>query len=383
MRVGIDYRPALVNREGIGRYTRELVRGLIELSFDADLGLFGYTLKKSRFNREELGLAGSRAELLRLRLPSRWMPGLMRRLGKGADDLVGGAAVFHHTQYRRLPVREAVEVATIHDCFYMAQADYLDEQAAQGMTERARALAQSARRILVPSEYVGAEVVMKLGVFPNRVTVTGLGCDHFVRALPPEPVPKAKDPTIITVARVDNRKNHLRMLKAFEGLVAEGLPHRWIVAGPAGHGAEHFARALENSPAKERVRWRKFVPEQELPRLVAEADLCLFASLAEGFGLPPLEAMAAGTAVVTSCVTAMPEVCGDAALFVEPTDTERIFEGARRILTERELREDLISRGRRRARGFTWRETARHSLIAYQMATRPESEDGPPVRRSL
>ncbi len=383
MRVGIDYRPALVNREGIGRYTRELVRGLIELNFDADLGLFGYTLGRSRFSREELGLAGSKAELLRLRIPSRWMPGLMKRLNKGADDLVGGAQVFHHTQYRRLPVRDAVEVATIHDCLYMANADYLDPTAAEEMTLRAKELVANARRVLVPSEFVGAEVVMKLGVFPNRVTVTGLGCDHFVRALPPEALPKAKDPYIVTVSRVDNRKNHVRMLAAFELLVKEGLPHRWVIAGPPGYGSEHFERALAKSPARERVDWRHYVSEEELPRLVAEADLCLFASLAEGFGLPPLEAMAAGTAVVTSCVTSMPEVCDDAALYVEPTDVERIFEGARRVLADREMREDMVLRGRRRARVFTWRETARQSLIAYQMATRPESEDGPEGRRSL
>jgi len=196
-------------------------------------------------------------------------------------------------------------------------------------------------------------------------------------------LPKSADPYVVTVARVDNRKNHVRMLAAFERLVAEGLPHRWIVAGPPGYGSEHFERALADSPARDRVDWRRFVPEAELARLVAQADLCLFASLAEGFGLPPLEAMAAGTAVVTSCVTSMPEVCDDAALFVEPTDVERIFEGARRVLTERDLREELVLRGRRRARAFPWRETARQTLIAYQMATRPEDADGPELRRSL
>ena len=78
MRVGIDYRAALVNREGIGRYTRELVRGLVELGFDGNLGLFGYTLAASKFGRSELGLQASRAELLRLRLPARILPRLLR-----------------------------------------------------------------------------------------------------------------------------------------------------------------------------------------------------------------------------------------------------------------------------------------------------------------
>jgi glycosyltransferase involved in cell wall biosynthesis len=279
MRVGIDYRPALVNREGIGRYTRELVRALVEQEFGSSLGLFGYTLAGMRFSRAELGLVGARAELVRLRWPSKALPWLLARLGKGVDDLVGGAEVYHHTQYSRLPVRSAAEVATIHDCIYLLDADYLDRGAAERMTLAARELARGARRVIVPSEYVGAEVVMKLGVWPNKVSVVGHGCDHVVRHLPPGRV--AKERYVLTVSRVDNRKNHLRMLKAFERLVREGLPHRWIVAGPPGYGSGAFERALSESPARERVEWLREVPEGRLAELYARADLFLFASLNE------------------------------------------------------------------------------------------------------
>src|SRR5262245_40254994 len=299
MRVGIDYRPALVNREGIGRYVRELVRGMLELEFGGNLGLFGYTLAGSRFSRDELGLAGARAELVRLRWPSRALPWLPARTKKGVDDLVGGCQVYHHTQYARLAVRTALEVATIHDCLYLKDADYVDARSAERMGAAARELAARAKRILVPSEFVGAEVVLHFGGWPSQVTVTPLGCDHVARALPPGGFPPAKEPYVLTVARVDNRKNHVRMLAAFERLVQEGLPHRWVVAGPRGHGVEHFERALARSPAARRVEWRRDVSEAELPRLYAQADLFLFASLGEGFGLPPLEAMVAGTPVVT------------------------------------------------------------------------------------
>jgi glycosyltransferase involved in cell wall biosynthesis len=390
MRVGIDYRPALVNREGIGRYVRELVRGLVEHNFGGNLGLFGYTLAGARFSRAELGLGranslpGSAApELLRLRWPSRALPWLLARVGKGVDDLVGGCQVYHHTQYARLAVRAALEVATIHDCLYLKDADYVDAEAAGRMAAQARELVQRAKRVLVPSEFVGAEVVLHFGAWPSRVTVTPLGCDHLARALPPEGFPAAKEPYVLTVARVDNRKNHVRMLAAFERLVKEGLPHRWLVAGPRGHGCEHFERALARSSAAKRVEWRRDVREVELPRLYAQADLFLFASLGEGFGLPPLEAMAAGAPVVTSSITSLPEVCGDAAWFVEPTEPERIFEAARRLLTERELRAELVEKGRARARRFTWRETARQTLLAYQKATEPEQDDAHKLRRSL
>ena len=118
----MDYRPALVNREGIGRYTRELVRGMVELGFDGNLGLFGYTLKGLCVPRAELGIDESRAELLRLRIPSRWIPKLLARRGQGVDDLVGGCEIYHHTQPNRLPVRRARQVATIFDCIWATDA---------------------------------------------------------------------------------------------------------------------------------------------------------------------------------------------------------------------------------------------------------------------
>jgi len=384
MRVGVDYRPALVNREGIGRYVRELVRGMIDHNFGGNLGLFGYTLARRRFSLEELGLAGTNAELLRLPWPSRALPWLLARLSKGVDDLVGGCEVYHHTQYSALPVRAAAEVATIHDCLYLYKnADYVAAEAGERMAAQARELVRRAKRILVPSEFVGAEVVLHFGAWPAQITVTPLGCDHVARALPPEGFPAAREPYVLTVARVDNRKNHVRMLAAFERLVREGLPQRWIVAGPPGHGHEHFERALSASPARARVQWLRSVPEAELPRLYAQADLLLFASLGEGFGLPPLEAMAAGCPVVTSSNSSLPEVCGDAAWLVEPTDPERIFEAARRLLTEPELAAELRRKGRERARKFTWKECARQTLLAYQKATEPLPDDAHKLRRSL
>ncbi|MCB9913878.1 MAG: glycosyltransferase family 4 protein [Planctomycetes bacterium] len=383
MRVGVDYRSALVNREGIGRYTRELVRALVELGFDASLGLFGYTLAGRRFDDRELGLAGSRAELLRLRLPSRAVPWLLGKLGKGVDDLVGGCHVYHHTQPNLLAVREAVEVVTIFDCIYMLDAGYLEPAAAARMTAVAQQQVARARRILVPSRYVGAEVVMALGAHPARVSVTPLGCDHVVRHLPPGGFGKAAEPYVLTVSRVDPRKNHVRILQAFERLVAEGLPHRWVVAGPRGWGAEGFERALAASPARHRVELRAEVGEAELARLYAQADLFLFPSLNEGFGLPPVEAMACETPVVTSCVTSTGEICADAAWLVEPTDVDQIFEAARSVLTDRDLAEDLVLRGKRRARELTWKACAKATLLAYQAATEADPAEEPKLHYRL
>ena len=367
--VGLDYRPALANREGIGRYTRELVRALIEAGADEGLRLFSSTFAPSRFTPQELGISGSRARSLRWRLPSKWMPALMRATGRGADDWLGGVGVFHHTQPNLLPVRNAREVATIFDCIYLSREGWLDEPSAERMERAAREQVRRARLLLVPTKFVAGEVVARLGAKPEQVFVTDLGCDHAARESGAGRAPaQKKEPFVLTVSRVDARKNHVRMLAAFEQLVASGMPQRWIVAGPRGHGFEAFETALERSPARARVEWRHYVSELELAQLYATADVFVFASLSEGFGLPPLEAMVHGLPVVASNTTCLPEVCGDAALLVDPLDSEAIAAGLRRVLGERDFARDLAARGHLRAAKYTWSHCAEQTRAAYLCA---------------
>ena len=366
----------MTERSSRGRYARELVRGLLELGFGGNLGLYGYTLGGKRYDQHELGLEGSAAELVRLRLPDAWIAKLLTRLGKGVDDLVGGCHVYHHLRPEAVAVRSAAQVATIFDCIAsIPDSGYDDPQRAEREAQSLRQLAGRVQRVLVPSEFVGAEVVMSLGVSPAQISVTQLGCDHMARVVPPEGFPSPSSPYILTVARVAPRKNHLRMLEAFELLVREGLPQHWIIAGERGHDWRSFARALENSPARERVHWMRRFDDRELARLYAQADVMLWPSLNEGFGLPPLESMACGTAVVASGVTSMPEILGDAAFLVEPTDSERIFEATRRLLAEPDLREEHELRGKRKAREYTWRECAKHTMLAYQAAGDDSKEE--------
>ncbi len=374
MKVGIDYRSALINREGIGRTTRELVRALIEIGHGPELGLFGWTLAPVKFTRDELGLelpgGDAEARLARFRFPSRWIPDLCRTLGKGVDDLSGGCDVFHHAQPHILPVRQAIEVGTIFDCIYTRGGGFVSEAAAVTMTQAAREMVARCAQLIVPSRFVAGEVVSAFGADPARVHVAWLGCDHVLRGA--NSVNVEREPLMLTVSRVDRRKNHVRMLRVFERLVASCHVERWIVAGPDGHGVEEFDAALMVSPVRSRVERLRHVADNELLRLYKSASVFLFASLDEGFGLPPLEALACGTPVVAGRNSSMPEVLGDAALLVEATDEDAIYEAARRLLTDRELAADLQQRGLSRARTLTWKACARavHDVYRTAAATR-------------
>ncbi len=369
MRIGLDYRTALVNREGIGRATRELVRALQTLEGAPELRLFGWTLAKSEVARHELGLARG-THLDRLRFPSRWIPRLCGILGRGVDDLVGGCDVFHHTQTHVLPVRAAVETAIVFDCIWARPGSGLSDEAAARMAAGVRAQCARARRVLVPSAFVADDVARTLSIDRARIDVALLGCDHVLRGGAPGPS-SVRGPYVLTVSRVDARKNHVRMLRAFETAVRAGVEHRWVVAGPRGFGAEEFEAALSASAARERVLRLDFVPDSELKSLYAGASAFLFASLDEGFGLPPLEAAALGVPVIASSAGSLPEVLARGALLPDPLDEDALARDLLLVLRDAEIAHDLARRGRQRAAELSWSACARDTLACWTRALVP------------
>ncbi len=365
MRAGLDYRPALINREGIGRYTRELVRAMLRLPDGPELGLFGWSLAPDRSSAEERGLDAGRARLSRVRFPSRWFPRLCRWTGRGADDWVGGAELWHHTQPSLLPVRSAVEVVTIFDLIYMRGGGFLSEAAAERMTRSARESIARSRLVFVPSQFVAEDLVSTLGVDRSRIRVTWLGCEHSLRGMRPSAPRRDGRDAILTLCRVDRRKNHPAMLRAFEILHRERPDLRWIVAGPRGHGAEEFDAALERSPSRAAVERHDFVPEEALGPLWNRAALFWFTSLDEGFGLPPLEAMLRGIPTLASTCGSLPEVLGTGAMLLDPADAEGLAARSRECLADAELWQAHSRRGAQWAGELSWERCARATLEGY------------------
>ena len=376
MRVALDYRPALVNGEGIGRATRELVRAVGErVAADragelTGLDLFGWTRAAVRCEAA-LELHES-ASLSRRRLPNALLPFVLRRGADGCFDAT--PALFHHTQPARLPVKRAAQVTTLYDCIYLhddearaaGDGPWVVEATASKMLASARAAVRDSALLCVPTEHVRADVVRRLDADPARVRVTGLGCEHL--GAPRLEDMQTRPPFVLTVCRVDPRKNHLRMMRAFEAVVREGLPFHWYVVGPDGWRHERFDAALASSPARERVHRLRSVPEDELRSLYATCDAFLFASHAEGFGLPPLEAMAMGRPVVASNTSCLPEVLGEAYVAVDPTDESSITDGLLSVLGRPDRCRELGARGREQAARHSWRAAAEATIAAWSAA---------------
>lgn len=272
--------------------------------------------------------------------------------------LLPPSAVLFHGLNQRLPhfpVRRPV--ATFHDLFVLT-GEYSTPEFRARFAAQARDAARRAAALVTVSEFTRSQVVALLGVEAARVRVVR----HGARAWP-QRAETPREKMILNVGAIQRRKNIARLVEAFETLGAE-----WtlVLAGSDGFGAGEIHQRVAESPARGRILVRGYVPTEELGALYARAAVFAFPSLDEGFGMPVLEAMAAGTPVLTSNRSALPEVAGDAALLVDPLDTESIVTGLRELAANEELRADLSRRGKARAELFTWEKAVRETWNVYR-----------------
>src|SRR5579871_590765 len=168
---------------------------------------------------------------------------------------------------------------------------------------------------------------------------------------------------ILFVGALQRRKNILRLVEAFE-TVASGW--KLVLAGSSGFGAEEALQRIERSPRKGDIAVSGYVSDQDLETLYQRASVFAFPSLDEGFGMPVLDAMARGVPALTSNVSAMPEVAGDAALLVDPFDSQAIAEGLRNLTENEGLRADLAQKGLERSRAFSWEKAGSATWAVYR-----------------
>jgi len=205
----------------------------------------------------------------------------------------------------------------------------------------------------------------------EKITVIHEAADPCFCPQPPETVAAARaryrlpERYLLFVGTIEPRKNLGRLLQAFERLHEARLTDALVIVGQRGWLYDDFFAALENSPARQAVIFPGFVPDADLPAVYAGAQALAFPSLFEGFGLPVLEAMACGTPVVCSNTSSLPEVVGEAALLVDPTDVDALADALTRVLRDDALRRELWQKGWAQVQHFTWQETARRTLAVY------------------
>lgn len=379
MRIAIEYSAAVNQRAGIGRLVRSQVCALAQLDQQND-----YVLLHARPNGNATPTFPDARNFARrqLALSERPLTILWHRANVPfpADWLTGPVDIFHSPDFVLPPLRRARGVLTVHDLAFLLRPDCADPRLSAYLEEVVPRSVRRADFVIADSENTRNDVVVLLGVPPDRVAVVPGGVDERFHPVVDEiELARARQllgvgnaPFILAVGVLEPRKNLNRLMDAFALLKRGGrLPeHKLVLVGSEGWLVEGILRHREASPVRDEILLPGFVGDVDLPAVYSAAAVLAFPSLYEGFGLPVLEAMACGTPVVASRTSCLPEVAEGSALMVDPDNTEELAISLELALTDEALRADLRQKGIERAARYTWRSAAEQLLGVYQRVAR-------------
>jgi glycosyltransferase involved in cell wall biosynthesis len=275
--------------------------------------------------------------------------------------------LFHAPHYVLPPAIHCRSVVTIHDCIHLMFPQYLPGRLAHAYAKlQLWTAAHRSDHILTVSEASKLDILRRFRIPADKVTVVYNAIDaRLAREPADEEVDRViaryqlRDPFALYVGNIKPHKNLERLIEAFHQLRQESAFEalKLVIIGDEISKYQGLRRAVHVHKLHKHVRFFGFVPLETLAVLYQLASVFVFPSLYEGFGLPPLEAMSFGTPVVTSNVSSLPEVVGDAALLVDPYSSASIADGMRRVLTDENLRAFLRERGMARAREYSWEQS--------------------------
>jgi glycosyltransferase involved in cell wall biosynthesis len=364
VRIGIDARK--LHDFGIGTYIRNLLRELAKLDHDTEYVILSrpdddVAVRTLGGNfRPVAENAGNYSFAEQITIP--------HALKRERVD------IFHAPHYVLPPLVRCPSVVTIHDCIHLMFPQYLPNRWA--LTYARRSISMAARRstrVLTVSESSKRDIQRFVDIPPGKVDVIYNSYDpRFAIEPDAETVSRVREryqlqsEFVLYAGNVKPHKNLERLIEAFHIVRSRGLDHlKLVLIGDEISKYTALRRAVHRHQLHNYVRFLGYLPEETLAVMYRLAGVFVFPSLYEGFGLPPLEAMASGTPVVTSNVSSLPEVAGDAAVLVDPYSAEAIADGMYRVLTDGTLRSDLKRRGPQRASQFSWESSVRRVREIY------------------
>lgn len=364
MRVVIDATPLLVRSAGVKNYLYHWIIHLRRAAGSATVGTFPQMEQVRPLTHQASVAAPLRTftGLAALAISNHSTAPLLDWLTRGAD-------VFHASVLVRRPPSRVRLTATVHDltAFLMPELHPRSNLVAERSFAQ---LARRADRLIAVSECTRQDAVRTLGIAPDKICTIHSGVAEAFFDPPAALVDEVRvryglqRPFVLFVGTIEPRKNVDLLLDAYESLPASlREQYELVVAGPVGWAAESTVARLRT------VRYLGYIPERDLAPLTAAAEVFVYPSLYEGFGFPVAQAMAAGVAVITSNVSSLPEVAGNAALLVDPRSQSELRAALVRMLGSPDLRRALRLAGRERARDFRWEVCAAKSLEFFREVT--------------
>ncbi len=364
MRIGIDARK--LHDFGIGTYIRNLLRQLARIDRETE-----FVVLCRPEDREPLVLLG---ENFRTVAETAGNYSIVEQIKIPLALKREKVTLFHAPHYVLPPLVRCRSVVTIHDCIHLMFPQYLPNRFALAYARTSIALAaRQANRVLTVSESSKRDILRFVDTQPAKIDVIYNAYDERF-AIEPEEEDMARvreryqlhDEFVLYAGNVKPHKNLERLIQAFDLVRKQGLDHlKLVLIGDDISKYSALRRAVHQYNLHKYVRFLGYMPEETLAVMYRLAGVFVFPSLYEGFGLPPLEAMASGTPVVTSNVSSLPEVAADAAVLVDPYDPQAIADGIYRVLTDERLRHDLVRKGIARAGMFSWEKSVRRVRAIY------------------
>lgn len=367
MKIAIDIQSAVTQKAGVGRYTRELIDHLAGMIAPDRLAAVYFDFKQEA---EPINIPGADMRAIR------WLPGRVAQLAWNTlrfppyDWFAGKADLYHFPNFIIPPLGHGKAVVTIHDLAFMRYPQFAETRNVHYLNKHIRRTAERADAIITVSRFSARETCTYLNVPEERVFPIHHGIDPRFR----RPVPDAmratlaaiglERPYLLTVGTVEPRKNLPHLVRVFEAMT--DFDGDLVIAGGMGWKTGPIMDCIRQSTRADAIKCLGFTGDERLPALYAGAEIFLLSSFYEGFGFPPVEAMACGTPVVSSTGGSLEEVLGEAAVLLPHYEVEGWLEAINRVRYDSEHRRQLIERGYRKAASYTWAETARRTLEVFR-----------------
>jgi glycosyltransferase involved in cell wall biosynthesis len=363
--IGIDGTPLLGQRSGVGNYTGRLLAAMMETRPSWEFLLYSNkpidSLEPALAHAKQIYNLSARKRLL-------WMHFMLPRIIQRSQPHLCHFPNAMAPMWFGKPF-----ILTIHDASLFLHSEYHPLARILSIRLALPKLARRASAVITVSNHARDDLIRVLGLPQDKITVIYEAASREMR---PETDPAClaglrkkynlPERYLLFVGTLDSRKNLVRLVRSYSQVRKMGFPHRLVISGSTGWKIERLYEEIEQLSLQDSVVLTGYVPDEDLPGLLSMSSLFVFPSLFEGFGLPPLEAMACGTPVLSSASTSMPEICGDAAYYVDPEDEDSISSGIATLLRDEEYRRDLGRRGLERSRMFSWERAARETLEVYQ-----------------
>ncbi|MFN6484061.1 MULTISPECIES: glycosyltransferase family 1 protein [unclassified Nostoc] len=290
------------------------------------------------------------------------------------EKYFGYPDILHGTNYSVYPCRNSLKVMNIYDLTFIKYPNYTDS-VVKTYTKRVKRCLQWTDLVLTISESSKKDIIEYLQVDSEKVYVTPLASRYYPNYLSEEVAQILEKqanydfskPYLLFVSTIEPRKNINNIITAFNFLKEKyKIEHQLILIGRKGWNYEPIFAAIENSPWANQIHHLNYLSNELVALFYSKADVFVYPSHYEGFGLPVLEAMTLGVPVISSNTSSIPEVTGDAAILVDPNNSIELGEAILKVISDSQLRQELINKGKARAKLFSWQRTAKETLNAYR-----------------